>query len=58
MSNWLIILKLIGTILGWWFEKNKAVKKRRAEGLKQVIDGVEADDPSLITAGFDKVNNA
>jgi hypothetical protein len=55
MSNWLIVIKLIGLVLSWWFEKDKAVKKRRAEGLKQVIDGIETEDPSLITAGFDKV---
>jgi len=54
--EWAALIKLVVLLLSFWFEKDRAKKKQKREALKQVIEGIEEEDPSKITAGFDKVN--
>jgi len=54
--DFMTILKVILLVISWLFDKNKADKKRKGEALKQIVDGIEKEDASMITAGFDKVN--
>ena len=50
------ILRLISMALSIWREKNKHKKKMKKDALKEVTDGIKKKDPSLITAGLDRLN--
>ena len=49
------ILSLFGAIFGWWREKNSEKKKQKREALNVVLEGLEKDDPSLVTIGFSRM---
>jgi hypothetical protein len=49
-------LKIIWAVLSFLLDKDKERKAKRKEALKEIFDGVEKDDPSAITSGFDRLN--
>ena len=51
-----LILKLIFAILSFFLEKDAIVKTRKREALEKILKGIEDEDPSAITAGFDNIN--
>lgn len=53
-----VAMKLVFAILSFFTEKNSAKKKRKRHALKQVLKGIEDEDPSVITSGFDNMRNA
>jgi hypothetical protein len=53
-----VAMKLVFAILSFFMEKNSEKKKRKRAGIDKVLKGIEDEDPSSITAGFDNINNA
>ena len=53
-----VAMKLVFAILSFFSEKNSARRKRKAHAIKQVIQGIEDEDPSIITSGFDNLNKS
>ena len=51
------ILRLIVMLFGAFMEGNKEKRKKKLEALNEVKTGIKNNDPSAITAGFDKVRN-
>lgn len=51
------IFKIVILILTQWFEKNVAKKKERKEIIEEIKDGIQTNDLSKITAGFDRARN-
>lgn len=51
-----VALKLFLMVFSVRLEKNKKKQAFKKEGLQNVLTGIEADDPNIITAGFDKLN--
>lgn len=53
-----VAIKLVFAILSFFFEKNAEKKKRKSAAVKKILKGIDDEDPSAITAGFDNLNNA
>jgi hypothetical protein len=51
-------LQIIWGVLSFFLEKNSDKKKRKKEALKGAFDGIEAKDPSAVTAAINDLNNA
>jgi len=61
MKSWLTIItaviKLLFMSINAFTENSKEKKAKKKEAIGMVKEGIKNNDPSLITAGFDKVNN-
>ena len=51
-----VAIKLVFAILSFFLTKNSDARKRKREAINQVMKGIEDEDPSEITAGFDSLN--
>lgn len=47
--------KLFSQILSLFSEKDKKIRKKKADALKEITNGIENDDPSLVSTGFDRI---
>ena len=51
-----VAIKLVFAILSFFFEKNAERKRRKKAALDKILKGIEDEDPSEITAGFDNMH--
>jgi hypothetical protein len=56
--QWIVlVVKLILMIMNVWTESSKEKKAKKEAALKEVLNGISANDNSKITAGFDSFNS-
>lgn len=56
MANLFLALKILFALFNFFNEKDKETKKAKRRALQKILDGVESNDPSAVTAGFDNLN--
>jgi hypothetical protein len=56
MSKLLVFAKLLLLVLGYLFSRNSAERKRKEEAIEQICKGIDDNDTSAITSGFDSVH--
>jgi len=53
MSKVLVFAKLLLLILGYVFSRNSVERKRKGEAIEKICKGIDDNDTSAITSGFD-----
>ena len=52
-----VALRLAYEVFKLFVERGEYKRKRRKVALKEVVDGIGKKDRSVITSGFDRLNN-